>query len=96
MPYSPHDLQLIEMKPEDREALLAVGRRFTLLSLVIFVALLGSIWVTSLLFPSLIGELTGFTLTYVVIVSAIGALTFGGLYSVASVLRPRKREDEPV
>ena len=76
------------MNPSDKEALVTVARRFAWLTPVIYTLLSVGLWITHSVAPSAMGPVTNYTVE----VSLIGALTFGGLYALASALRPSRRE----
>ncbi|MFQ6013232.1 MAG: hypothetical protein ACE5LS_06275, partial [Thermoplasmata archaeon] len=73
------------MNFSDKGALSLVGRRFVLLLLTIFAALVWGLLITNLFAP--VRPLDSFNLAYIAPISLIVALTFGGLYAAAGVLR---------
>ncbi len=84
----------MHVKPKERETLVLHSRRFVGMTLVIYAALTVGLWLAHAISPGTFGP--GLEFDYVVSVSLIAALTFGGLFAAALALRPiRPRESEP-
>lgn len=78
------------MHPGDTKPLVAAGRRFFWLYWTLFAALVVGLLAAHWLLPTVMGPLSDFRLSYIITISIIGALTFGGLYAAASALRPKE------
>ncbi len=81
------------MKPEDRQALLTIGRKFLVMFSVILASLLLGLWFVSQIFPVMLGQIYQSSLVYVVTATVIVATTFGGLYSAVYALRSRENQE---
>lgn len=73
-------------RPADARPAIVAGRRFVWVFWTIFAGLVGGLFAASLLAPAIL-PLSDFNRSYVVSMSIIGALTFGGLYAAARVLK---------
>ena len=74
------------MEPSDKQALRTLGWRFVWMTLAIYAALTIGLWLAHALFPGVVGPTMDYD--YLVGVSLIAALAFGGLYAAALALRP--------
>ncbi len=75
------------MKREGARSALLAGRRFVLVFGAVFGILLLGFWSADLLSPGIVAPLTGSNAAYIIVQSFVVALTFGGLYAAASILR---------
>lgn len=72
----------------DKQTLRLLGRRFVWMTLVLYAALTLGLWVAHATFPSALGP--SWDYDYLVSVSLIGALAFGGMYAAVLALWPER------
>lgn len=78
----------MHVKNADRQALRLLGRRFVWMTLAIYAAMTLGLWIAHAAFPGVLGPWWDYD--YLVGVSLIGALAFGGLYAAALALWPER------
>ncbi len=80
-------MERMHLESADKEALRHLGRRFLWMTLALYAALTLGLWIAHAVAPATLG-LGDYD--YVVSVSLLGAVAFGGLYAAAMALRPGK------
>ncbi len=84
----------MHVKQDDRQDLGSLARRFAWMTLAIFAALTIGLWVAHVAWPTVVGPSLDYD--YVVGVSLLCAVTFGGLFAAGLALRSaRPREPAP-
>lgn len=71
----------------DRQAFVRTGYRIIWLTGAIFMGVAGGLLTAMVGLPGVLGPFNSFNLTYVLTTSAMVAVTFGGLYSAAALIR---------
>ncbi len=85
-------MERMPMDASDKETLRLAAHRFAWMTLVLYAALTVGLWLVHSVVPSVLGPSMHYD--YLVSVSLMASLAFGGLYAAALALRPL-RPGEP-